>query len=64
MISNVLSVIGFMENDKGYKEGVYSEELKDDEIGKINDALHTIEMNTKLDVKFYKWSNVSTSIYV
>lgn len=64
MISNTLSVIGFMENDKGYKQGVYSSELKNDELNKINDVLHTIEMNTKLDVKFYKWNNALTHVYV
>lgn len=63
-ISNSLSIIGFMENDKGYKQGVYSSELKEDELNKINDVLHSIESKTNLDIKFYKWSDNYESIYV
>jgi hypothetical protein len=63
-ISNNLATIGFMENDKGYKENVYSVGISEDELKKIEEVLKKIEEGTMLDMKFYRWSVVEDFLIV
>jgi hypothetical protein len=63
-ISNQLATIGFMENDKGYKENVYEVDISDEEVKRIDEVLKRIEEGTTLDVKFYRWSTIEDFLIV
>ena len=56
-IRNTINQIGFMENEKGFKKGNFSLNLKDDELDLITKQLSYLESITFLKCSFCPWKD-------